>query len=213
MENYRKITSKKYSNIVLRVIPGHFVTANSHINYYIDMSLMKARRSEADAVASAFADQYIATTVVDTILCLDGCDVIGAYLADHLTQAGFISMNAHKTIYITSPEFASSGQMMFRDNMQPMIRGKHVLIILASATTGLTLAGAVDTIRYYGGEVSGVSAIFSAAKTVYDIPIHSLFDTNDIPDYKSYSHTGCKLCEDKIPLDAICNGFGYSALH
>jgi orotate phosphoribosyltransferase len=70
MESYRKITSKKYSNIVLRVIPGHFVTANSHINYYIDMSLMKARRSEADAVASAFADQYIATTVVDTIFVL-----------------------------------------------------------------------------------------------------------------------------------------------
>ena len=163
MQDYIKIRSKDYPDIVLRAIPGHFVTPNSHINYYIDMSLMKARRSEADAIAKAISDQYVASTIVDTILCLDGTEVIGAYLAEHLTKAGVVSMNAHQTIYITGPEFNNAGQMMFRDNVQPMIKGKHVLILIASATTGLTLAGAIDTVKYYGGITAGISAIFSAA--------------------------------------------------
>lgn len=212
MQDYLKIRSKVYPDIMLRVIPGHFVTPNSHINYYIDLSLMKSRMSEAEAIAKAISDQYVSSAIVDTILCLDGTEVIGAYLAEALTRAGIMSMNSHKTIYITEPEFNSAGQMMFRDNVQPMIKGKHVLILVASATTGLTLAGAVDTVKYYGGSIAGVSAIFSAAQKVYDIPIHSLFTANDLPDYRAYSHGKCQLCENNVPIDAICNGFGFSEL-
>lgn len=212
MQDYLKIRSKTYPGIMLRVIPGHFVTSNSHINYYIDLSLMKARQSEAEAIADAISGQYVSSAIVDTILCLDGTEVIGAYLAEALTKAGIMSMNAHKTIYITEPEFNSAGQMMFRDNVQQMIKGKHVLVLVASATTGLTLAGAVDTVRYYGGVIAGVSAIFSAAQKVYDIPIHSLFTANDLPDYRAYSHGKCQLCDSGIPIDAICNGYGFSKL-
>lgn len=210
MESYKKITSATYPDVVLRVIPGHFVTANSHINYYIDMSLMKARQSEANAIAKALADRYRSSTIIDTIVCMDGCEVIGAYLANYLTEAGIVSMNAHKTIYITSPEFAMNGQLLFRENMQPMIRDKHVLVLMASASTGKTVSSAIDVIHYYGGRVAGVSAIFSAANKVYDFPINALFTTADIPDYHTYSPSSCNLCKEGKPVDAIVNGYGYS---
>lgn len=212
MEGYRKIKSKNYPDIVLRVIPGHFVTAHSHINYYIDMSMMKARQNEANAVAAALSDRYLASTIIDTIVCMDGCEVIGAYLANHLTTAGVISMNAHKTIYITTPEFNTNGQLIFRENIQPMIRDKNILLLLASATTGKTVSQAIDSIRYYGGTVTGVSAIFSAASKVYDYPINALFTTSDLPDYQTYSHSNCALCKSGHSVDAIANGFGYSRL-
>jgi len=86
MEEYRKIEAKHHPDIKLRVIPGHFATANSHINYFIDMSLMKYRQSEANSIAKAISEKYVASTMVDTILCMDGCEVIGAYLANYLTQ-------------------------------------------------------------------------------------------------------------------------------
>ena len=184
MEYYQKIISKTYPDVVLRVIPGHFVTANSHINYYIDMSLMKARQSEANA--------------------------IGAYLANYLTEAGVISMNAHKTIYITSPEFAMNGQLIFRENMQPMIRDKHVLVLMASASTGKTVSSAIDVIHYYGGHLAGISSIFSAANKVYDFSINALFTTADIPDYHSYAPSSCSLCKEGKKVDAIVNGYGFS---
>lgn len=212
MEGYRKIQSKNYPDIVLRVIPGHFVTAHSHINYYIDMSMMKARQNEANAIAAALSDRYLSSTIIDTIVCMDGCEVIGAYLANYLTTAGVISMNAHKTIYITTPEFNTNGQLIFRENMQPMIRDKNILLLLASATTGKTVSQSINGIQYYGGTVTGVSAIFSAASKVYDYPINALFTTADLPDYQTYDPGNCALCKSGQPVDAIANGFGYSRL-
>ena len=55
MENkVMKFYSKAGNNIILRAIPGHFATSHSHINYYVDMTGLKTRRSEACAVARAF---------------------------------------------------------------------------------------------------------------------------------------------------------------
>ena len=116
MQEIKKMYSKSHPGIVLRTIPGHFVTPSSHINYYLDMTMLKARQSEALEVAKAMAESYVASTVVDTIVCMEGCEVIGAYLAEHLTRAGVLSMNAHKTIYITAPEINGAGQIIFREN-------------------------------------------------------------------------------------------------
>lgn len=207
-----KKKSASYPDVKLRVIPGHFVTPNSHVNYYLDMTYSKSRLSEAKAIARAMSEQYMASTIVDTILCLDGCEIIGVFLAEDLTKAGVMSVNSHKTIYITEPEMAGNGQFMFRENVQPMITGKNVVILLASATTGLTLAKAVEVIEYYHGNVSGISAIFSAANKVYDIPIHALFTTADLPDYKTYTPHNCQLCQGGQPIDAMANGYGYSKL-
>ena len=37
-ENAIKIPSKINSKILLKVVPGHFATSHSHINYYMDMT-------------------------------------------------------------------------------------------------------------------------------------------------------------------------------
>lgn len=196
----------------MKVIPGHFVTPNSHINYYIDMTTMKSRLSEAENAAKALAEDYISSTIVDSIVCMDGMEVIGAFLAEKLTRAGFVTMNQHQTIYIVTPEFDMSGQMIFRENMQMMIHKKHVLLLCASTTTGRTLTRAIESIGYYGGSVAGISAIFSTASKIGEYPIHALFTPADLPDYKNYSPDHCELCRNKIPVDAFCNGFGYSRL-
>ena len=212
MKPYNKIKSKNFPNIDLKIIDGHFATPNSHINYYIDLTTMKTRQSEAEAVARAMAARYSYDTIVDTIVCMDGMEVIGAYLAEELSHAGIHSMNAHKTIYIVSPEYDGTGNMIFRDNNRGMIRGKHVLLLIASATTGRTIARAVECVNYYGGSLAGISAIFSAATKIIDRPINALFSIADIPDYKTYRADACPLCRNRVRIDAICNGFGYSEL-
>ncbi len=212
MNDYVKINSKRYPDIVLRVVPGHFVTPNSHINKYVDMTAMMRRQSEAKAVARAMAEYYNVSTKIDTIICMDGTEIIGAYLADDLTKAGVLSTNAHKTMYITAPEYDLSGQMIFRENTIMMVRNKKVLVVLASATTGRTISRAVESINYYGGEVVGISAIFSAVSAVAGLPVFSIFDRRDVPDYEAYRHRDCPMCRKGIKVDAICNGFGYSPL-
>ena len=212
MQDYKKIDYAKNKDVVLRYIPGHFVTPNSHVNYYMDLTDMKSRQREARATGEELAEMYLTTDIIDTILCLNGMEVVGAYLANKLTKAGIISANRHKTMYITSPEYNVSGQMMFRENNQHMIRGKKVLILIDTATTGDTLRSAVGSVKFYGGQVVGISAIYSVATQIEGFQIRSLYSTRDLPDYMSYRPASCPLCESGTPVDAICNGFGYSTL-
>lgn len=212
MQDMIKINSKAHPNVVLKVIPGHFVTPNSHVNYFLDMTTLKSRLSEASVAARELSKQIAVTTIVDTIVCIDGCEIIGAFLAEELTRAGIYSMNSHKTIYIVTPEFANTGQILFRDNFLPMVKGKNVLLLLASATTGQTIIKATQALSYYGATISGISAVFSAANSVMGIPIKSLFTIVDIPDYKAYNPEGCSMCKENQPIDAFANAFGYSKI-
>ena len=212
MQEVIKIYSKAHPNIQLKAIPGHFVTPNSHVNYFLDMTTLKARLSEASMVARELGRQVMISTVVDTIVCIDGCEIIGAFLAEELTRAGIYSRNAHKTIYIITPEYSTSGQMMFRDIYLPMVKDKNVLLLLASATTGKTVSKAIQTLTYYGASISGISAVFSAANSIVGIPVNSLFTTADIPDYTTYSSEKCTMCKEKKPIDAFANAFGYSKI-
>ena len=212
MQDYKKIDYARNKDVVLRYIPGHFVTPNSHVNYYMDLTDMKSRQREARATGEELADLYLVSEVIDTIMCLNGMEVVGAYMANKLTKAGIISANSHQTMYITQPEYNVSGQMMFRENNQHMIKGKKVLILIDTATTGGTLKSALGSVGFYGGTVVGISAIFSVATQIEDIPIRSLYSTRDLPDYASYRQDSCPLCKSGTKVDAICNGFGYSTL-
>ena len=121
-------------------------------------------------------------------------------------------MNAHQTIYVVSPEYLAGGQLMFRDNLTPMIAGKHVLILTASVTTGKTAQAAIDAVKYYGGLVVGVSAIFATVEQCEGYPVSSIFNPNDLGDYESYNSHHCPLCEKGEKIEALVNSYGYSKL-
>lgn len=207
-----KIPSSKHKKINLKVVPGHFATSHSHINYYMDMTTLKVRHSEAMEVAKALARDYQYSTPIDTIICMDGCEIIGSCLAEELTRNGIMSLNSHETMYVITPEFDSNGQIIFRDNLQPMVRGKNILLLLASATTGGTIARCLECISYYGGIIQGISAIFSAAEEIHGQTVHHIFGANDLSDYQTFSPEECPHCKNKEKVDAIVNGFGYSEL-
>lgn len=211
IENAYKIRTKQ-KNLFLRVSKGHFATGHSHINYYIDVTTQKTRLSEASAVAKELVSYYNVTTVVDTILCLDGTEVIGTCLAEELTKGSFINLNSHQTIYVVTPERTTGSQLIFRDNVTPMIAGKCVLILAASVTTGYTAQSAIQTVEYYNGRIAGVCAIFATVDTCGDYEVRSVFDPKDLNDYASYPSHDCPLCRAGKKIDALVNSFGYSKL-
>ena len=208
-----KVFADQNDKIALKVYEGHFATPHSHITHYFDMTTLKTRASEAKAVAHALAKKYASSTIVDTIICMDGTEVIGAYLAEELTEAGIMCMNAHQTIYVISPEFNSNGNVIFRDNVKPMLKDKHILVLVASATTGGSLITCMDAVSYYGGILEGVSAIFSAINRIMGMDVNTIFTKKQIPQYRSYPTRECPHCKNKVKIDAIINGFGYSKLN
>ena len=202
----------KRQNLFLRVALGHFATSNCHSNYYIDVVAQKTRLSEARAVAEELSSYYYADTVVDTILCLDGTEVIGACLADSLSKANILNMNAHKSIYVVTPETTGGSQLLFRDNIIPMIAGKNVLVLAVSVASGKTVEAALDAVSYYGGTVSGIAAIFSTAAECRGLPVRSVFDPNDLENYECHPSHECPMCKAGQKLDALINCHGFSKL-
>lgn len=205
------IKSKADSRVSISITPGHFATNHSHVNYYIDMTGIKCQSRMAREAGIQMAGKYN-TVPIDTIICMDGCEIIGGFLARELTKTGAMSINSGNDIYLITPEFNSNGQMIFRDNIQSMIWNKNILLLLASVTTGKTINRSLECIKYYGGRISGISAIFSAIDTQQELPIYSLFSMADIPDYHTYSFKECPYCKNQNKIDAIVNGYGYSQI-
>lgn len=198
--------------LYLNIYKGHFATSHSHMNYFIDIASNKANLQEAKAVAKELAEHYRVTTPVDTILCLDNTEVIGACLAEELTRADSYSVNAGNDICILTPEHTSGSQLFFRDNTSPMIAGKAVLILAASVVTGYTAESAVEAVRYFGGAPVGICSIFASIKERVGIPVTSVFDPNDLPGYATNAAIACPMCKRGEKITALVNSFGCSAL-
>lgn len=186
-----KIRARDNDKLALKVTKGHFSSDRFHINYYIDMTTLKMRQEEAEQVAKSMVKRYVnrvdlsgligvgaeelkhyskafaSKTPIDTIICMDGCEVIGAYVAKELSELGVTTTNIHKTTYIVTPEFDSAGQMVVRDNIKHMLKDKHVLVVLATAMSGRTILKSIRCIESYGGilEASPLSSPQSMRST------------------------------------------------
>ncbi len=208
-----KFYAKDSSKVALHAVPGHFATSHSHINYYIDMTSLKIRAKEARDVAAVIASRFTNAITIDTIVCMDGTEAVGAFLAQEFEKRSFLTTtNLHETIYVVSPEFNSNNQMIFRDNTMLAIRGKHVLLLLATTTTGVTIRRSLECIQYYGGTMAGISSIFSTVKEIEGYPVESVFTEEDLPGYAAYTQKDCPFCQKGHRLEAMVNGFGYSKL-
>lgn len=210
IENSYKIRTKG-KNLFLRVTKGHFMKTNGHMNYYIDVTMQKSRLSEARAVAEELVSYYNSNTVIDTILCLDEMQVIATCMAEQLTAAGYMNLNAHQTIYILTPEKVSEGRFIFREGSASMINGKNVLILTSSVATGRTTSVAMDAIKYYGGTVAGLASIYSAVDECGGIPVRSVFDANDLDGYYCVPAHECPLCREGQMVDGVVNSYGFSS--
>ena len=209
IEKSYKIRTKG-KNLFLRVTRGHFMKTNGHMNYYIDVTMQKSRLSEARAVAEELVSYYNGNTIIDTILCLDEMQVVATCMAEQLTAAGYMNLNAHQTIYILTPEKVAEGRFIFREGSASMISGKNVLILTSSVATGRTTSVAMEAVKYYGGTVAGLASIYSAVEECGGIPVRSVFDTKDLDGYYCVPAHECPLCKEGQMVDGVVNSYGFA---
>ena len=207
-ERMQIIQSGRNSKIQIGVIPGHYATNHSHVNHYVAMTSIKTSLKMAKEAAKELAATYVSTPV-DTIICLEGTEILGAFLAESLSQGG---INNGTDINIITPELNAVNQMIFRDDTQKKIWGKQVLLLISSASTGKSINRAIDCLQYYNGKLVGIASIFSAIKELGGIEIHALFTDKDLPGYENYMPGECPLCKNGQKVDALINSFGYSKL-
>lgn len=212
-ERMLKFYSKNDRSVTINACPGHFATSQSHTNFYIDVTRIKMRVSEAEEAAHALC-AMIQDRIdsIDTIVCLDGTEMLGGFLGRQIEKGNFHMTNRHETMYVVEPEENSIHQFLFRINNRMAIEGKNVLILVDTTSTGETLKRVIECVRYYGGKPVGCAAIFSTIDSILDQKIYSLFSADDMPEYQVYEPQDCPFCAKKIPIDALVNGYGYAKL-
>ncbi len=202
-----------YSNIPLRIAKGHFAAKHCHTNYYIDMTYTKHRLSEARQAAQELAVKFQTTgALVDTVLCVDGTEVLGTLLAEELIRVGVRNKNEHDTIYVVTPE-QNSSQYIFRENTAHLIQNRHVVVLAATINSGETALGALEAVTYYGGTPVGVCTIFSRLEECGGLPVTTVFSADVLGDYESLPSNRCPLCKAGVKLDALVNSFGISSFY
>ncbi len=235
MEAKKPVFSKYNPELFINVYKGHFASDRFHTNYYLDMNPMKIRQKTAKLAADAMAAKYIQkvnvtpnifmgenyaglansmaqTKPIDTILCLDGCELMGAYVAETLSKSGITTNNFHHSFNVMTPEFDASGTMVVRDAIKDKFKGKNVLIILATAMHGMTIKRVLKTVEEYGGNILGISVIFSLVDEIEGHPVNSIFTSADLPDFKLVEEAECEACKNKEPLDGIINHYGLNII-
>ncbi len=211
-EGFIDLRSAKNPKARIKMLGGHFATKNSHVNTYIDMSTVKTRHNNARETGRTLAAEYMTNTMIDTIVCLKNTEVIGAFMAEALSDSSSASLSAGNNISVVTPEFDSTGQMLFRENNQRMIEGKQVVVLTDSMATGTLTRQAIESVLYYGGRICGICAVFSAISRVAGVEVKTIFTSYDLPGYQVYNSHECPLCRDGVRLEGLINSFGYVRL-
>ncbi|NLV35067.1 MAG: hypothetical protein GXY17_00095 [Clostridiaceae bacterium] len=203
------ISLPKNPVINLSVNPGHFTTSHFHTTHYLDLTNIKTNASVAKYVAIELALPYLSSTLVDTIVCMEQTEVIGAYMAQELLNHGAAFINSGREIHLATPISNVNRNLIFQSNMQDLIVNRNIIVLVSSISSGMTLNNALECLGYYGGNVVGISALFNAYPDKQEHEIHSLFTGEDIPEYLIYSPNECPMCKEGRKLDAIIVHDGY----
>jgi len=195
--------------ISIRGTQGHFSTSINHMNYYLDVSTLKANAMVARDVARELAIPYVSTAHVNTIVCMENTKVIGAFLAQELLREGPDVINSGGEINVLTPMSSIDGKLLFYDNELEWITDKHILLLAATISSGRTLNSALECISYYKGIITGISALFLFTDAMPHMKINTLFKSEDIPDYIVYSTGECEMCKSGQRLDALISSEGY----
>ncbi len=204
------ITAANNPRIKFSVIKGHFATNHSHVSSYIDMNGIKNSLKAAKEAAKELSGAFYHTPV-QAIICIEGTRMIGAFLAEELS-AGMHGINSDTDIAVITPEFGMNNEIILRDNIQQLVRGKNVLLLVSSVSSGKSVRRTAQCLNYYGGTLVGVCAVFSDVTEIDGMRINSIFTEKDIPEYRSHNPADCPMCREGRKLDAIVNSFGYSKL-
>lgn len=210
--NPLQIKSPLNPKLEVNVYKGHFATRNCHNNYYIDITRMKHEHDMAREAAITIAKRYSYTKMIDTIVCMDDSEVIGTFLAYHMTEKGKYYINANKSINVIAPEIGQDGQLIFRDNLESMISGKNVLLLISTVKSGKTIAKTLECMKAYNATIQAIATMFSTAETLEGLPVYSLFTLEDLPDYLCTDTEACPMCKAGQKIDAMANSYGFTRL-
>lgn len=86
LSNKITIAAKGNRRIKLSIYSGHFATGHAHVDRYISMTEIRSNAAMAAEAADEIS-KFFRCTPIDTIICLENTQVIGAFIAQDLIDS------------------------------------------------------------------------------------------------------------------------------
>ena len=204
-----KVPLEKNPRIEITVLSGHFTASNLHVNHHFDISSMKSSATMARDIAREMAIPYMSSAHVDTVVCMDKTETIGALLANELLSGG---VNSGSEMHVVTPIRDVNNNLIFNDSTLDKITNRSVILLVGMVITGRAVARAMECLEYYSASVVGISGLFMALHDGQKHAVNALFTSDDAIGYQMYSPNQCEMCKAGMPLDAIINTEGYTYL-
>lgn len=182
------------------VTDSHFVyTSGRHSSIYVNKDATYAHTGIVAALGECMARPYDP----DEIDVVVGPVLGGIVLSQWVTHA----LNQRRTVGETLAVFAEKRtdgvdkHFFFGRGYEKCIAGRRVLVVEDLLTTGGTVRQVVETVRGYGGNVVGVSALCNRGNVqpqdVGGVPIHALIELS----LETYSEEECPFCKEQVPIN------------
>lgn len=206
------VSLSKNPSINVDVTLGHFTTNDYHINHFLHLDELKTNPSLAKEVAIELALPYLTSTLVDTIVCFEGTEIIGAYMANELSMEGTGVINSGKFIHVVTPTVNVDRKFMLPSSRQELVRQKRVILLVSTILSETFVNNIMEFITYYEGNLVGISSLFKAYPGEIGHEVHSLMDSSDVPGYKIYYPGKCDMCKEEQKLDGIIKNDGLTEI-
>ena len=175
----------------------HFVGVSGlHFDTYINKDALLPHTQEVSAVCELFAQKYKDASIDVVAAPALGGIILSQWTAYHLSQ-----LTGREVLGVYTEKTADKDQIFTR-GYDTYVKGKRVLVIEDSATTGESVMKVVRAVQDAGGEVVEVCVMVNRdpehvnARTL-GIPFSSLVEFPVV----SYSAQDCPLCKSGVPVN------------
>ena len=175
----------------------HFVyTSGKHGEVYINKDSLYPHTKVTSQVCKELAkkckDLEIDTVVAPAL----GGIILSQWIAYHLSQI------KGKEIYGVYAEKDPVKTFIITRGYDKLVKGKNILVVEDLTNTGGSVKKAVDTVREYGGNVTGVCIMVNRSpETVTSEMFSAPLVVGDVLPALAWDEKDCHLCQKKVPIN------------
>lgn len=175
----------------------HFVyTSGKHGEVYINKDSLYPHTKITSQVCKILA-QKCANLEIDTVVApaLGGI-ILSQWMSHHLSEI------KEKEIYAVYAEKDPIKTFVITRGYDKLVKAKNVLVVEDLTNTGGSVKKVVDTVREYGGNVTGVCIMVNRSpQTVTSKMFNAPLIVGDILQAKAWEEKDCQLCKNNVPVN------------
>ncbi|MDD2955337.1 MAG: hypothetical protein PHD67_03355 [Oscillospiraceae bacterium] len=182
---------KHQSGLYLTVTREHAAEPGCHMNRRVGTAGLRHSGKLAREAARLLAAPYQAGALVELILCEQGCEVVGSFLACELSGGNALSLNRGCDIRVAAFRWEEERPVLLEP--EPL-SGQSVLLLADRLFPPDKALCCAQWAAAQEAALSGVCALFGTPGKVGWRRVHCLFSAVEVPGFHFWPEEECPLC-------------------